>query len=601
MDTFYKQWQAALEDFQKSAEKDLEEIRRHKAEMQQMKLEVLEQMNRGRYLRDENRVVISAPEIVIGNVDKSGTLKDGVSTVIVRATNIAVEGVGDAQGQGGSIVNRAASIRNIAVDPGIDGVEQVVGERSEFVAQARNVVLQSDDVLGCFPQSAFGFSESGVRIHADRQIAIEATLPGSRRGELLEAQLTELKSMKDRVKTASDAQKSRIDDLMDKMEKLLDSDKGLNDTNELVRTNYLDISALNQQIEHLSSIFSYTMEECLKTLSLLAETNRQITCLEEQQKKITEKKDTYQEESTGASVSIHAERMDVVSMDGDGNLRTNPGAGVGIVAKEVSVRALNADESLMEESAIRMQAQHIVLSTADQKVERDSSTGELTTAEYPAVGDVRIVSKDIALEALDNELKDGETVEKALTEQGSISLRAETLKASATDTEGKAAGSISLNAKAVEVKAMDVDKEKRTDTDLAEGSTLLLLAEKMYAGSRDEKVKSQSVQIVSDKVGLFADTTAELQQGDGKAVVQLDGGNVATAGEKNELYGETTVNGAVTLKAEAKAGNITVDHLEVKSSFKTPCTSEGVAVPAASASGKLSAKLKAESASGSGQ
>ena len=33
-----------------------------------------------------------------------------------------------------------------------------------------------------------------------------------------------------------------------------------------------------------------------------------------------------------------------------------------------------------------------------------------------------------------------------------------------------------------------------------------------YAGARDKKARSKSIQVASDKVGLFGDTTVELQQ-----------------------------------------------------------------------------------------
>lgn len=64
----FANWQAALDDFQKSVEKDLEEIRRCKREVRQMKFDLIDQLGKGRYIRDEHRVIISAPEIIIGNV-----------------------------------------------------------------------------------------------------------------------------------------------------------------------------------------------------------------------------------------------------------------------------------------------------------------------------------------------------------------------------------------------------------------------------------------------------------------------------------------------------------------------------------------------------
>ena len=110
----FTNWQIALEDFQKNIEKDLEEIRKHKTEVQQMKIELIDHLDRGRYIRDENRIIISAPEIIIGNIDKSGLLQNGYSKVIIRANDIGLEGVGSGATTCGNIVSRAASIQQIA-------------------------------------------------------------------------------------------------------------------------------------------------------------------------------------------------------------------------------------------------------------------------------------------------------------------------------------------------------------------------------------------------------------------------------------------------------------------------------------------------------
>lgn len=596
MDSYYQQWKAALDDFRQSVEKDLQEIRQHKAEVQQMRLDVIDRINQGQYIRDDERIVISAPEIVIGNVDKNGTLIPSSSAAVtIRANRIAEEGVGSTYGGGGSIVHRATSISNICVDSGIDGREQVVNEGSAFVVQARNVVLQSDGADGCFASSPTLLPEGGIRLHADKRIDIEAAVPANVRKELLETRIETLKEKKDQIKTLSDEQKTRVDQLMVDMEKLFSDGDGLNSDELLTRTNYVDIIALNKEIGKLSTTFCYALQDCVRTLSDLAETNRQITCLEDQKKAIEEASSQHETESTGAAVTIQAERMNMLSVDGDGKLRTNVDAGLGIVAKNVDIRTLQEDGQLMEESTVSIQSQTINLSTVNVKQEWDDE-GKLTSGEYTAVGDVNITSKNIKMESVDYELKDEETVEKALTEKGSIKMRTETLDVSATDTEGQATGAIRFNSKAFELKSMNVDKEKRTDTELAQGSTMLLLSEKMYAGSRDKEVKSQSVQIVSDKVGVFADTTAEVQQGEAEAALQLDGGNVVLSGGKAAFYGETTLNGATSFKADVKAGGVAIDNLEVKSSFKTPCTSEGVAVPASPSTDKLSAKLKAEDA-----
>ena len=116
-------WQTALENFQKNVEKDLDEIRLQKEEVQRIKADIIDKLDKSRYIRDDNRLIISAPEIIIGNVDKSGLLNSGESKVIIRGTDISLEGVGSDGTSAGRVISRASSIRQIAVDPGKDGME----------------------------------------------------------------------------------------------------------------------------------------------------------------------------------------------------------------------------------------------------------------------------------------------------------------------------------------------------------------------------------------------------------------------------------------------------------------------------------------------
>ncbi|MBR2250029.1 MAG: hypothetical protein IJ844_05960, partial [Prevotella sp.] len=222
--------------------------------------------------------------------------------------------------------------------------------------------------------------------------------------------------------------------------------------------------------------------------------------------------------------------------------------------------------------------------------------GKLTKANMTAQGDIIVKSKTFTLESTDSDIESGNAKEKALTKGGSVAIRAEKLDLSATDTEGKATGSVSINAKAVAVKSMDVEKEKRTDDKLAAGSTMTIVAEKMYLGAKSNDVKSKKVQVMSEEVGAFADKTLEIQQDNGKAMVQLTGGNTSVGGSKTQLYGPTTINAKTEVKDELKAPKATIDNLEAKTSFKSTNISDGIAVPAPPSTANLSAKLKTEDA-----
>ena len=580
----FENWQTALEDFQKNIEKELEEIRRHKAEVRQMKIDLIDHLGQGRYVRDENRIIISAPEIIIGDTDKSGMLQNGSSRVIIRANNINLEGVGSGATDTGSIISRAASIRQIAVDPGIDGTESVVKPTSEIVSQARSLTLKSDDAEGFFSSDAPS-AGTGIHLSSNSMVSIDATKSCETQSEQLENLEKGLKTIVSDLKEDMKNVKSATASLMSKMKTLVSKDI-MNLDAITTRTNYLDIEELHTEFSQLSSSLYNTMTDYFNVLSRLAEANRQLDCVKEQKEEINKMKSSFKEKTTDTFITLQSENINLTSIDGEGNLRTNDGAGINLEGKEISLSSYDNDGALIKEGGIFMGSQEVEINTANPKISDKN-------IDLPAEGSVRVVSKAIEVEAVDYETKNNKTEEKSLTKEGSFAVRAEKINLNATDTEGKATGSIAANAKAVEVKAMDVDKEKRTDKSLAAGSTLLLLAEKVYAGSKDKKTKSKSVQVASDKVGLFGDTTVELQQ-DGKAILQLSGGNASLSGSKTTFYGESTLQGKVTFKSDVTAGTVDMKNLKVQSSFKTPYTTEGVSVPGAPSTAKLSAKLSEE-------
>ena len=659
MDYIFKDWADKLKAFEGNVEKDLAEIRKCKAEIQEMKVEMLNQMKMGRYLRDDQRLVLSAPEIIIGDVDMSGNLNNGSgSTVVIRGSQVGLHGVG------GEIELRAPSIREIAEDPGIDGLEHVVSATSVISSQARDIILQSDDAEGTFSAPALPAAGGGVRIHADNHIEINATATAESREKRLDDLIKAYETRKSNLKTLTATHKESFNSLVKAIEEQLEEKEKITKDDDEVRSNYQDLYEIDDEIEGLSLSLSEEVAGYAQTLSILAEVNRQIKCFKAEKDKI-KKGDDFKKNSTGTSVGIAAENISLSSVDGENNYRDNEGAGVNILANEFNLQSVEQDGKLKKDGKVAIQAKTVEVTTAgSDKMQYDDKEGVLKTAEYAAEGDFIVKSKNITLESMDYEVKEkklqekqltadsriklrsktievstegsanvevddkgqmtkgnytsegdlivrsktvtvesvdydlesGKLKEKALTKDSKIAIRAEKMDLSATDTEGKATGSIGMNAKAVSVRSMDVEKEKRTDDKLAAGSTMVLVSEKMYMGAKSKDIKSKKMQAMSEEIGLLADKTFEAQQDDGKAVVQLSGGNLAVGGSKSQIYGDTTINAKTEIKGDVKAPKATIDNLEAKSSFKSSNISDGIAVPGAGGGGSLSAKLKAEDA-----
>ena len=650
MDYIFEEWEKKLSEFKDNVESELSEIRKCKAEMQQMQLDF---------------VALSAPKIIIGHVDRNGTLLGGGSEVIIRGTQVGLQGAGE----GGTVEVRASNIRQVAEDPGVDGLEHVVGTLSEIVSQARNIIIQSNDIAndndykGAFSAATIPAGSSGVRIHADKNIDIHAAMTAETRQKDLEDLISVLEEQQSDLQDQVDECKESFDELAKELKGLLEERGDLMEDNDDVRTNYKDISDKSDEIEDTAQLLTKQSYNYIEVLSKLAETNRRLQCYKKEKDSIITG-DDFKNNSTGANVRVLGEAISLVSADGEGNLRDNENAGIGMVANDVSIAAIEDDNSLKENGRVSIRSKNIEVSTANTADVQREEDGTLTAATYAAEGDFTLKSKNITIEAVDyevvdskkkekqltddskiklraktievstegsanievdddgaitkanytaegdlivksktvtvkstdNDIENGEEKEKALTSESKVFIRAEKVDVVSTDTEGKATGSVSINAKDVSVKSMDIDKESGDDSALAEGSTMLLVSEKMYMGSKSDDVKSKKVQMVSEEIGAFADKTIEAQQGDGKAVVQLADGKSAVGGDETQVYGKTTINADTEVKGEVKAPKATIDDLNASSHFKTPNIEDGVAAGAGGGGGSLSTKLTKEDA-----
>lgn len=654
MDTEFADWKTALQNLQDSVEKDLDEIRKQKAEIQQIKHDIFNRLAEGKYIHDDHRIVLSAPEIIIGNVDSSGMLwSENGSTITIRGNGVNLEGSGSA----GYVKSRATNISQIAVDPGADGLEDVVRPGSSVVSLARNIVIQSNDAEGCFSQLPTSLVGSGVSIHSDGQMAIDASKSVEARGDAIANLLTVLNEQKSNLKSASSDRMSEVNSLTDDIKDLLEDMDDLTGGDEDIRSNIGDLLDLQKDYNDLIPSLVPAIEDCVKTFSALAEVNRKISCLEAEQDALNSEKDTFTENTTGASLSLTAEQISLASVDGDGNIRTNAEAAVNIQTGKVNIETMQADGSLIEDSYVNIHTANMDISTIAPTL----SEGSNTDGDYATDGHFSVNSKNVSFVAVDYNVADGEYTESSLTADSSFYVRMENIDMHAVDTEGnstgnfnliadkmemtaadkdgnqtgsidikaldvfvsskdkdgtatgaltmtakdmsllsvdkdgKALGQVVVNGKDVHVKAMDLD-DKGKDKNLAAGSNMVLAAENMFVGRTKSDTQSKTLTISSEKTGIYGKTTAEMQQGEAKAVVQLDGGNVAIGGSKTEFYGDNTLNGKTDFKGDVTAPKLSADNLEAKKSFKSKNMSDGVAVPGAASSAKISAKLKEDDA-----
>ena len=161
-DSVYKNWDEKIDELTSGDFKEgvLKAIRQLKNEIYNLKVDNFNQST-GTVIRDDKRIVLSAPEIIIGDVNLGGVLNpDAQSSVIIKGNDVSLQGAGSL----GKVDMRAPIIEQIAENPGIDGNEHIIGDVSSLISQAANITIQSDRVQkdGAFP-AVNSITEGGIR------------------------------------------------------------------------------------------------------------------------------------------------------------------------------------------------------------------------------------------------------------------------------------------------------------------------------------------------------------------------------------------------------------------------------------------------------
>ena len=556
-------WEERLNNFKQALDKELQEIQQCKAELAEIQKEVQESLSGIRYIREEGRLVLSAPEIVIGDVDPLGVLGPRYSKVIIRGNEVKVEGTS-------RILNRAPEIHSLAEHPGRDGQESTLPYHSEIVQVARNVLVNGVSDAEVINPNRDMVSRPGVAITSRGSIDVNASVSCEYETQQLDQAIQALKNQKSQTdKQIADIEKEVKAASMELDLLLKLPDVNVSDT--LVRVNYLDISELheeyNQKVKRMC-------EKCMAYYSALAtqaDTNLRIAALEKQKETVKGRKANFEEQTTGSSIYLQSERIRLDTRDGDYHTRTNPEAGFFVNSSHISLTSYMDDWKTIEESYLYVGTQKATISTQNYNYS-DPQKGE---GEVVTEGEVNILSKTVRVQAVDADLKEFEPTEKALTPESQLTVRMEQTQVQATDTEGKATGLIDMNAKNLRLKSMDVDKESGEEKELSQGSQLQLLAESMFIGSTEEKQQTLLAQVAADRLKLFAKTENEWQLDEDKGLLRLKGGTATFSSKGLEFWGKTTFNDQAQFTV-VQVGDVKVDNIDVSKSSKTPHTSDGM-------------------------
>lgn len=543
----FQEWMTLLANFKSHVDDTLEVIRQDKREIQQIKKEIYNRINKGHYMYDDNRIVIAAPEIIIGNVDKNGQLKPGDgSKVIIRSNNISLEGVGMA----GEVQTKATTIRQVAMDPGDDGLEEVVHQDARVLTQARTIVIDSNDSCnGIYTRSPGGeILRSGVTIHADHNLTVDSSVCLT---DNTKTKKTKLSADINQLNLDISNLEGQLADHIQKMQDTLKQDKGLRLSNELTSVNLISLDLLHLLLTNASTALFNTINDYVDNVSKLAEKKRQLKALNEI---------TGQTQPTGAKLVLNAENISLSNRDGDSNVLTNEDAKISIKSKNVQLSGTGDDGVTLPESVVDIWSNNVNVFTNGVEIESESAQ------KYPAKGSVNINSGCIKLMAYDLEgNQDAPMQPTELANEGIVQILSKNIDLKGIDKDGKSVGHTTVVGKEVAISSCDFNPETMEMKNLSPEGKVVIRGERIRVGSRTEGTKT--VKMAGKGVYMLGEEQVYLHTRNDKHTLNLNQDNfyVRTFGKylfkKNKSKGLAITDSEINIKAPL----IVDDSVEVKS------------------------------------
>ncbi len=591
------QMKTLLDEFKESVDTDIRTIKNLKKEIAAMRSEIYSQLAKVKYVRDENRLVLSAPEIIIGNVDAAGTLLPGGKGVIIRSNEVDINGVG----KGGTISLKAPVIQQTAVDTGIDGLENIVWDNSQIVSQARSITLDSQNV--CQDDGIMGFFHTTVaapngcvNIHAASKVNIDASVPGCKKKDDMEVLIMDNEVATETANDEIGQKNASANSSLKKLNLVLATQHPYFLDEAIFRTQVEDFNKLNEDYQKRVKVVYQDLEDYYLQVSKLAELKRQKKCLESDKDKIIPKDEKdFKTKSTGASVNITSELIDITSKDADGNMRTNKGAGCHITSNNVEIGSRidsndKKSSTLLPYSEVRIDSMNVNISTADvteMELKEDTEVRTVNPKGYVTINSGFVNIESYKKKITDTYKKqDGDTVRKDEQQflgypefkeeglKGLISLRSNNIDLSAVDKDLQADGYINLNGKEIEITSID----KKFSDDMAnkavKDSRIIIYADNVLNRYYEDFPEISLLEIKSKETALFT-TDKFLIQGKDDAVLQMKDGKAELSAKNGvTIYGKATIKNDLDLQSNLKVdGKVDAKSVETKA-LKTPSVAD---------------------------
>lgn len=569
VDFVFKDWLELLQKFYNDVEQTLETVRQDKREIQEIKKEIYNRVNKGQYMYDKDRIVISAPEIIIGNVDKSGQLKPGASKVIIRSNDISLEGVGET----GKVQTKATTIQQLAVDPGDDGLEAVVYDNACIASQARAIVLDSNNAVGTYtrgPQDKV--ITAGINIHSDLNLSIDSSLSRSELTEGIDKKVSLLEGDIDALKTNSAALLKTMKEQIGLMEEVLLTDKKLCKSDELTKANVTVLDMLHLRLTDRSIAYFNTINEFLASTSEMAEKIRQKKALEEA--KLTVSAADFEKQAIGTNLKLNAESIFLQNFDGDYNQRTNPDAKIDLKSQNINIQSVDKLSGNLKDGRITMWGENVDIYT--NIVKQGEKEGDL---DMPASGTFTVNSNSIRLMSYDLKGTQGGPVEfNNLAESGIVQVMSGNIDIRSVDQNGNAVGMTSIVGKNINIRSVNFSPDTWEEQKAVPEGRINLMAEKIRLGER--KTGTKHVTLSSDSVYALGNSKVLVRLvSDKKKYIRLSKDHIRLKAPSITLFGDNfkVHSNSKFSNAVEMIEQVTTNKIKVKEELDAPNTKASAA------------------------
>lgn len=588
----YLKWEETLKNYLEKIEGELAAVRQAKVELYEMQRQLQEGVFGGRYERDEDTFIISAPNIIIGNVDKHGNLLQKPSRVIIRSNDIELEGVGRTIGNtvsGGSVVTRARDVKVQTVDPGPDGKECVAFQDSSFTVQSASVAFTAENVAdngnngGVFTLAAPN-SLGNITLAAENKINVTAVKAKTAQRDNIKGVIKALTAKAESADAAASANLSNIAEKIDNITKNED-DSTLSLIGKLgekadsfaLRTGLYKYDERSKVSQDVALAMAKEISECIINISNKAEANRVKGCLEKRKEDLDNISDDYDKKAIGSSVNINAENVNITTKGADGNIRTSPGNGVKIVSQNTEIVSATTGKTL-DDSTFKVVAAKVDI---DSSVYTYDKEGKLETTEaIKKGGHINLNAFQINTSSQDRKYEGGIVTKTTNTERGGIYFNTNEAIFDMHDDKGKARGQFIVNGKSIYLCPDDIkDLNANTDNNytLNPDGKVQIFANRIDIGSYNSEQVCKKINLQGESVTV-----------DGNKYVGLwsDFNNLAITPSNNIIRAKTfeltgsnisvTGSDGVAVNGKLSAGDVAVANLNISGALEAANIKDGI-------------------------